>query len=127
MPLRPGPRPIKSATAGHRSRPASAPDSPEIRAGRPKGARNLRAVLAAAARELMEIKENDRLRRVTKLEASVKQFVNRAAKGEERATRDLLDRLEALESRPAPEAEGLTEDDAAVIADLVHRIRASSP
>lgn len=87
----------------------------------------MRAVLAAAARELMEIKENDRLRRVTKLEASVKQFVNRAAKGEERATRDLLDRLEALESRPAPEAEGLTEDDAAVIADLVHRIRASSP
>jgi Family of unknown function (DUF5681) len=73
--------------------------------GRPKGARNLRAVLAAAARELVEIKENDRLRRVTKLEASVKQFVNRAAKGEERATRDLLDRLEALESRPAPEAE----------------------
>jgi Family of unknown function (DUF5681) len=96
--------------------------------GRPKGARNLRTVVAAAAREHVEIKENDRPRRITKLEAAVKQLVNRAAMGEERATRFFLDLLDAHESRPAPpEAEPLGEDDAAVIADLVRRIRASSP
>src|SRR5271157_5852122 len=58
--------------------------------GRPKGARNLRTVVAAAAREVVEIRENDRPQRITKLEAAVKQLVNRAAKGEERATRFFL-------------------------------------
>ena len=96
--------------------------------GRPKGAGNLRTVVAAAARELVEIKENDRPRRITKLEAAVKQLANRAAQGQERATRDFLDLLDAIERRPqAPEAENLGEDDAKVIADLVRRIRASSP
>jgi hypothetical protein len=96
--------------------------------GRPKGARNLRTVVATVARELVEIKENDRPRRITKLEAAVKQLVNRAAKGEERWTRHFLLLLDAHESRPAPpEAEPLGEDDARVIADLVRRIRASSP
>ena len=71
---------------------------------------------------------NDRLRRITKLEAVVKQLANRAAKGEERATKHFLDLLDALERRPQPaEAEPLGEYDAAVIADLVRRIRASSP
>ena len=54
--------------------------------GRPKGARNLRTVVAAAARELVDIKENNRPRRITKLEAAVKQLANRAAQGQERAT-----------------------------------------
>src|SRR5208337_5675526 len=62
--------------------------------GRPKGTRNLRTVVAAAAREQVEIKDNDRPRRITKLEAAVKQLVNRAAKGEERATRFFLDLLD---------------------------------
>jgi Family of unknown function (DUF5681) len=96
--------------------------------GRPKGAPNLRAVVSAAARELVEVRENDRPRRMTKLEAAVKQLANRAAKGEERATKSFLDLLDSLESRPAPpEAETLAEDDARVVADLVRRIRISSP
>ena len=96
--------------------------------GRPKGARSLRSVVAAVAREQVEIKENDRQRRITKLEAAVKQLVNRAAKGEERWTKHFLDFLDEIENRPAPaEAEPLGEDDAAVIADVVRRIRASSP
>ena len=96
--------------------------------GRPKGSRDLRTVVAAVAAELVEIKENDRLRRITKLEAVVKQLANRAAQGQERATKSFLDLFDTLESRPQPpEAEPLGEADAAVIADLVRRIRASSP
>jgi Family of unknown function (DUF5681) len=96
--------------------------------GRAKGARNLRTVVSAVARELVEIRENDRPRRITKLEAAVKQLANRAAKGEERWTRHFLDLLDDLERRPqTADAEPLGEYDAAVIADLVRRIRASSP
>ena len=119
---------MKLATAGRRSPPASVPGQSGNPRGRPKGTRNLRTVVAAAAREQVEIKENDRPRRITKLEAAVKQLVNRAAKGEERARRFFLDLLDAHESRPQPpEAEPFGEDDAAVMADLVRRIRASSP
>ncbi len=58
----------------------------------------------------------------------MKQLANRAAQGQERATKNFLDLLDALESRPAPpEAEPLGEADAAVIAEFVRRIRASSP
>ena len=54
--------------------------------GRPKGARNLSTVVAAALSERVAINENGRRRRITKLEAAVKQLVNRAASGEARAT-----------------------------------------
>jgi hypothetical protein len=47
--------------------------------GRPKGARNLGTVVAAALSERVAINENGRRRRITKLEAAVKQLVNRAA------------------------------------------------
>jgi hypothetical protein len=54
--------------------------------GRPKGARNLSTVVAAALSERVAVNENGRRRRITKLEAAVKQLVNRAASGEARAT-----------------------------------------
>jgi Family of unknown function (DUF5681) len=58
--------------------------------GRPKGARNLSTVIAAALSERVAVNENGRRRRITKLEAAVKQLVNRAASGEARATQLLL-------------------------------------
>ena len=54
--------------------------------GRPKGARSLRGLVASALGERVEAKENGRRRRITKLEAAVKQLVNRAASGDQRAT-----------------------------------------
>jgi Family of unknown function (DUF5681) len=52
--------------------------------GRPKGARNLSTVVAAALGEKVAVTENGRRRRITKFEAAVKQWVNRAASGEAR-------------------------------------------
>ena len=49
----------------------------------------------------MAINENGRRRRITKLEATVKQLVNRAASGEARATQLLLALVQANEARPA--------------------------
>ena len=86
------------------------------------------SAVAAAAGEPVDVKENGLVRRITKLEAAAKQLANRAAKGEDRAMKFLFDLLETYESRRVEtDADRLGEADAAVIADLVRRIRASSP
>jgi hypothetical protein len=91
--------------------------------GRPKGARNLGTVIAAALSERVAINENGRRRRITKLEASVKQLVNRAASGEARATQLLLALVQANEARPAQQdARRLSDADAIVMAELTRRL-----
>jgi Family of unknown function (DUF5681) len=91
--------------------------------GRPKGARNLSTVVAAALGERVAVTENGRRRRITKLEAAVKQLVNRAAAGEPRATQLLLALVEADEARPAQQdAAHLNEADEIVVAGLMRRL-----
>ena len=69
--------------------------------GRPKGARNLNTIVAAALREQVTVTENGRTKRITKLEAAIKQLVNRAASGEARATREVIALAEADQNRAA--------------------------
>jgi hypothetical protein len=91
--------------------------------GRPKGARNLSTVVAAALSERVAVNENGRRRRITKLEAAVKQLVNRAAPGEARATQLLLALVQANEARPAQQdANRLGDADAIVMAELTRRL-----
>ena len=66
--------------------------------GRPKGARKLATVLAAALAERVVVAENGCRKRITKLEAAVKQLVNRAASGNVRSMSLLL----ALKSQSLP-------------------------
>jgi hypothetical protein len=66
---------------------------------RPKGARNLSTIIAAALGEEVAVTKNGRRRRITKLEAAIKQLVNRAASGEARATQLLLALIQANEAR----------------------------
>ena len=95
--------------------------------GRPKGARNLSAVIAAALSERVAVNENGRRRRITKLEAAVKQLVNRAASGEARATQLLLAFIQANEARPPQQdANRLGEADAIVMAELTRRLGGGS-
>ena len=86
--------------------------------GRPKGARNLSTIIAAALGERVAVTENGRRRSITKLEAAVKQLVNRAASGEARATQLLLALVQANEARPQDDAERLGAADAIVMAEL---------
>jgi Family of unknown function (DUF5681) len=72
--------------------------------GRPKHARNLATVLAAALDERVVITENGRRKTTTKFEAAVKQFVNRAVSGDARSMRLLLPLIQAIE---VPATEGL--------------------
>ena len=57
--------------------------------GRPKGRRNLATVLERTLQEKVVINENGVRRTVTKLEAAVKQLVNKAAAGDLVALRQL--------------------------------------
>src|ERR1700722_1696395 len=59
-------------------------------AGRPKGKRNLATVLEKSLQEKVVINENGTRKVITKLEAAVKQLVNRAAGGDLSALRHLI-------------------------------------
>ena len=110
--------------AGDRERPRSTrfrPGQSGNPRGRPKGAQSLRGLVASALGERVEAKENGRRRRITKLEAAVKQLVNRAASGDQRATQFVFALLGDDRERSPPVAID-TEADALVIAELVRRL-----
>ncbi len=91
--------------------------------GRPKTANRLRALVERELGEEVEAKENGELVRITKLEAAVKQFVNRAANGDQRAAQFVFSLLADVSDRPAPQAAERTgEGDALVVAEIVRRL-----
>ena len=91
--------------------------------GRPRGARNLSTIVAAALSERVAINENGRRRLITKFEATVKQLVNRAASGGARSTQLLLALVQANEARPAQQdASRLSDADSIVMAELTRRL-----
>jgi hypothetical protein len=91
--------------------------------GRPKGSKSLAAVVAATLGERIAVTENGHRKRITKLEAAVKQLVNRAASGEARAMQLLLALVQASEARP-PQADAnrLAEGDEIVLRELQRRL-----
>jgi len=65
--------------------------------GRARGSRNASTLLDEALRERVIVAENGRRKKVTKLEVVLTQLVNKAAQGEHRATRLLLEWTERLQ------------------------------
>jgi len=95
--------------------------------GRPKGSRNLETVLEETLEEKVVINENGVRRTVTKLEAAVKQLVNKAASGDLSAVRQLLARASSAEEEvTAPPAEPLDQNDQKVMENVLKRIRKST-
>jgi hypothetical protein len=91
--------------------------------GRPKGVRNLSTVVASALSERVAITENGRRRRITKLDAAIKQLVNRAAAGEARATALLIQVMQANEAKASERGtERVGQADAIVMAELQRRL-----
>jgi hypothetical protein len=68
-------------------------------AGRRKGSLNVATVFLKALNEKVVISENGQRKTVTKLEAALKQLVNKAASGELRALRQLLELARDAEAR----------------------------
>src|SRR5438552_551047 len=70
--------------------------------GRPRRPRALGEMVEKALGESIEATENDKPIRITKLEAVVKQFVNKAAKGDQRAAQFVFGLLRDDIGRPEP-------------------------
>ena len=67
--------------------------------GRPKGSLNVTTVLSKTLREKVVINEHGRRKTITKLEAALKQLVNKAASGDLRALSQLVVLAQDAEAR----------------------------
>jgi hypothetical protein len=92
--------------------------------GRPKGARNFTSIVATTLGEHVVVNENGQRKAITKLEAAVKQLVNRAAGGEARSIQMLIGLLQASEARP-PQIDPAqpTQADEPVLRELQRRLK----
>jgi hypothetical protein len=93
--------------------------------GRPSGAKNLSTLLNEALNEpVVVVTENGARKRISKRQASFKQLVNEAAKGNWRALKLLVDILQDIERRTAPQTEesSFSLADEKVIAQLKARL-----
>ena len=92
--------------------------------GRPKGTLNLATVITKTLRERVVINENGQRKIVTKLEAAVKQLVNKAASGDLPAFRQLSGLLQMAEQwsgQAAAPTAVLSEVDQKVMLAIVRR------
>jgi Family of unknown function (DUF5681) len=92
--------------------------------GRPKGSLNMATVLARTLHEKVIINENGQRKVVTKLEAAIKQLVNKAAAGDLRALQHLASLVQSAEDQAAqtPPADAfLSEDDQKVVQGILER------
>ena len=67
--------------------------------GRPNGSKNAATLLKEALHEEVVVNENGRRRKVTKLEAAMKQLANRAAAGDHRSLQLLLNQLLTIDHK----------------------------
>src|SRR5271165_1826449 len=77
--------------------------------GRPKGSANLATVLERTLREKVIVNEGGRRKTISKLEAAIKQLINKAASGDHAALKLLVQLASTLQEQaelttPAPRA-----------------------
>lgn len=93
--------------------------------GRPRGSLNVRNLFIKISREKVVINENGQRKTVTKLEAALKQMVNKAASGDIRALRELLELArdaEARQNMPGLQNPVIEELDQEVIDGILQRL-----
>jgi hypothetical protein len=96
--------------------------------GRPRKDRSAGTAILDALNETVTANENGRARKITKMQATAKQLVNKGASGDLRASKmafDLAARAEAERADAAPVVVMLTETDREIVARFVARIRAT--
>jgi hypothetical protein len=95
--------------------------------GRRKGSLNVATVFAQTLREKVVVNENGQRKTITKLEAAIKQFVNKAASGDLRALQLLVNlsrEAEAREGLALPNSPALSESDQKVMDGIMKRFQA---
>ena len=96
--------------------------------GRPKGSLNVATVFLRTLHEKVVVNEHGQRRTVTKLEAALTQLVNKAATGDLRALRQLLElarEAEARQSLPAAQNVVLSDLDHEVMQGILERFSGS--
>jgi hypothetical protein len=92
--------------------------------GRTKGSKTLATLVMSTLNEPVTVNENGRRKTITKLRASLKQLVNKAAAGDPRALQLLLVTVRQIEQPEAPARTMIVnEADRQVIEQVVARIR----
>jgi hypothetical protein len=94
--------------------------------GRPAGSRNFATTIQRALRESITVTENGRQKRISKLDAAIKQWVNRAVRGDARAMQQLLalaPLLDAEGSQPVGALGASVDQD--VVAGILKRLASS--
>lgn len=93
--------------------------------GRPKGARNLATDLAEELGEVIEVRENGTVRRISKQRAMLKSLAAQTLKGNARAAAQLFSLAVRLlgDGADAAEAAPLSADEAEVMAGFEARLR----
>ena len=96
-------------------------------AGRPKGTKNLRTVVDTVANETVDLRENDKVKKVSKQLAIVKSLSAKAMQGDVRATTEMIKLIERYIEQPTDEMdfeeEPLSQTDAEIFADYEEDIR----
>jgi hypothetical protein len=65
--------------------------------GRPKGSKGFAAIVRRELEALVEVRQNGRVEKISKRQVIIKQMVNKAAAGNQRATELLLLKMELLQ------------------------------
>ena len=97
--------------------------------GRPKGSRNLATVLEQELNAPVTINENGERKTITKLEAAIKQLVNKTVNGDTRALQQLLVLYRLLhEGKNEVQAEPVArESEERVMRGILKRIQRNAP
>jgi hypothetical protein len=98
--------------------------------GRPKGSKNFTTIFHDVGRQKIKVTDNGVTREITKFEASAMQLLNKAASGDMRALNTLVAWLRMFQEVVADTEKSVplaTEDDTAVMASILQRIREIDP
>lgn len=100
-------------------------DRPGNQSGRPPGARNADTIVRKALAVRLDVKENGKERKISKLEAAVTQLVNKAASGDLRAIETVLRLNREIDARAMPNNthQPLSDADRAVLEQFAERMR----
>ncbi len=98
--------------------------------GRPKGSKNLKTLVLAAAEDQVAATINGKSRKISKIQATVMQLATKAANGDQKAMSKFLELVDDMESRASstrPAAFPFGEPDLEVLHEIHQRMKQCTP
>ena len=95
--------------------------------GRPKGSKNLTTLIQEAARNQVSVEIDGKPRKISALQATVTQLASKAARGDQKAMVQFLDRIAEVEGRVKPTEYPLGEQDVEVLRAAYERMKQCEP